>query len=142
MSEVTVQKIETEAQFDDSPTGLALKWNAEMVAAAENQKSWVEAGDKVVKRFLDNRSDLRSDGDTRVNLFTSNVQTLQALLYGKEPKVDVKRKFADPNDDIARVGGEVLQRLLNTDIERDSDTYATALENCLEDRLLPGLGQA
>jgi len=73
MSEVTVQKIETEAQFDDSPTGLALKWNAEMVAAAENQKSWVEAGDKVVKRFLDNRSDLRSDGDTRVNLFTSNV---------------------------------------------------------------------
>ena len=142
MSEVTVQKIETEAQFDDSPTGLALKWNAEMVAAAENQKSWIEAGEKVVKRFLDNRSDLRSDGDTRVNLFTSNVQTLQALLYGKEPKVDVKRKFADPNDDIARVGGEVLQRLLNTDIERDSDTYATALENCLEDRLLPGLGQA
>jgi len=85
---------------------------------------------------------LKTEGDTRVNLFTSNIQTLQALMYGKEPKVDVKRKFADPNDDIARVGGEVLQRMLNTDIERDSDTYATALENCLEDRLIPGLGQA
>jgi hypothetical protein len=134
-------KIESESQFDDTPEGMAAKWTIEMKAAEENQKSWTEAGDKVVKRFLDYRSDLRSDGDTRVNLFTSNVQTLQALLYGREPKVDVKRKYADPNDDIARVGGEVLQRLLNTDIERDSDTYATALENCLEDRLLPGLGQ-
>jgi hypothetical protein len=142
MSDQTVHKIETEAQFDDTPTGIAAKWATEMFAAEENQKSSIDAGDKVVKRFKDDRSDLRSDGDTRVNLFTSNVQTLQALLYGKEPKVDVKRKFADPNDDIARLGGEVLQRLLNTDIERDSDTYATALENCLEDRLLPGMGQA
>ena len=135
-------KIETEQQFDDTPSGIAAKWTVEMAAAAENQKKYLESGEKVVKRFLDNRSDMPSEGDTRVNLFTSNVQTLQALLYGKEPRVDVKRKFADPNDDIARVGGEVLQRLLNTDIERDSDTYATALENCLEDRLIPGMGQA
>jgi hypothetical protein len=135
-------KIETEAQFDDTPTGMAAKWSVEMKAASENQKKYIETGEKVVKRFLDNRSDVKTDADTRVNLFSSNVQTLQALLYGKEPKVDVKRKFADPNDDIARLGGEVLQRLLNTDIERDSDTYATALENCLEDRLIPGMGQA
>ena len=136
-----ITKIESEEQFSDSPTGIALKWQAEMDAAEQNQKTWLESGEKVVKRFLDNRTDYRTEGDTRVNLFTSNVVTLQALLYGKEPKVDVKRRFADPNDDVARVGGEVLQRLLNTDIERDSDTYATALENCLEDRLLPGLGQ-
>ena len=142
MSDTQITKIETESQFDDTPTGLALKWSTEMGAAEENQKKYVENGEVVVKRFLDMRSDMRGDGSTRVNLYTSNVQTLQALLYGKEPKVDVKRKFADPNDDIARVGGEVLQRLLNTDIERDSDTYATALENCLEDRLIPGMGIA
>jgi hypothetical protein len=142
MSDTQITKIETESQFDDSPSGLALKWSTEMGAAEENQKKYVENGEVVVKRFLDMRSDMRGDGSTRVNLYTSNVQTLQALLYGKEPKVDVKRKFADPNDDIARVGGEVLQRLLNTDIERDSDTYATALENCLEDRLIPGMGIA
>lgn len=138
-----VSKIDSEEQFGYSPEGLAAKWSVEMNAAEENQKKFIESGDRVVKRFLDLRGGegQRYDGDTRVNLFSSNVQTLQSLLYGKEPKVDVKRKFADPNDDVARVGGEVLQRLLNTDIERDSDTYATALENCLEDRLLPGLGQ-
>jgi len=142
MSDTQVTKIETEQQFDDTPTGIASKWSVEMNAAAENQKKYLESGERVVKRFLDNRSEMQGEGQTRVNLFSSNVQTLQALLYGKEPKVDVKRKFADPNDDIARLGGEVLQRLLNTDIERDSDTYATALENCLEDRLIPGMGQA
>jgi hypothetical protein len=136
------QKIESERQFDDSPEGIASKWSVEMKAAADNSQPWIDAGDKTVKRFLDMRNDQRSEGDTRINLFSSNVQTLQALMYGKEPKVDVKRKFADPNDDVARIGGEVLQRMLNTDIERDSDTYATALENCLEDRLIPGLGQA
>ena len=142
MTVENTQKIESETQFDDSPEGTASKWTVEMKAAQDNSQPWIDAGDKIVKRFLDTRNDQRSEGDTRINLFSSNVQTLQALMYGKEPKVDVKRKFADPNDDIARVGGEVLQRMLNTDIERDSDTYATALENCLEDRLIPGLGQA
>jgi len=96
-------KIETEQQFDDTPTGMASRWSVEMAAAAENQKKYLESGEKVVKRFLDNRSEMQGEGQTRVNLFSSNVQTLQALLYGKEPKVDVKRKFADPNDDIARI---------------------------------------
>ena len=133
-------KIENAEQFDDSPTGWAERWDVEMKGAEENQKRWIESGEKVVKRFLDNRDDARSEGDTRVNLFTANVQTLRALLYGKKPQVDVKRRFADPGDDVARVAGEILQRLLNTDIERDSDSYATALENSLDDRLLPGLG--
>ena len=103
-------KIETELQFDDTPTGMASRWSVEMAAAAENQKKYLESGEKVVKRFLDNRSEMQGEGQTRVNLFSSNVQTLQALLYGKEPKVDVKRKFADPNDDIARIGGEAFGR--------------------------------
>jgi hypothetical protein len=106
----------------------------------ENQRDWTERGDKIIKRFLDDRSGERRDGDTRVNLFTANVQTLRALLYGNTPKVDVKRRFADPGDDAARLAGEMLQRLLNTDIEKDSDTYAETLERALDDRLLPGLG--
>ena len=134
--------IETQAEFEKDPTGQAKRWYVEMKAAQENQKSFLERGDKVIKRFVDDRTGERREGDTRVNLFTANVQTLRALLYGKTPSVDVKRRFADPNDDGARIAGEILQRLLNTDIERDSDTYAEALEMCLDDRLLPGLGVA
>ena len=133
--------IETAKQFPDDAVGWAQRWNVEMNAAKENQRAWTERGDRVVKRFTDDREgDTRLAGETRVNLFTANVQTLRALLYGKTPQVDVKRRFADPNDDIARVAGEMLQRLLNTDIEKDSDTYAESLESALSDRLLPGLG--
>ena len=134
--------IESLNEFESTPTGQAKRWWVEMKAATENQRKFSDRGDKVVKRFLDDRTDERKDGDTRVNLFTANVQTLRALLYGKTPHVDVKRRFADPGDDPARIAGEILQRLLNTDIERDSDTYAEALERCLDDRLLPGLGVA
>lgn len=135
------EMIENKAQFANTPVGRAQLWNIEMQAAKKNQERWTERGDRVTKRFLDDR-----DGEalpmlnTRVNLFTANVQTLRALLYGKTPSVDVKRRWADPNDDVARVAAEMLQRLLNTDIERDDDTYAEALESALSDRLLPGIG--
>lgn len=136
------ETIESVSQFEDNPRGQAKRWEVEMFAAAEDQKPWLERGDKIIKRFVDDRTGERRDGDTRVNLFTANVQTLRALLYGNTPKVDVKRRFADPGDDAARIAGEMLQRHLNTDIEKDSDTYAESLERALDDRLLPGLGVA
>lgn len=134
------ETMESKQAFDDTPRGQAQLWHVEMKAAEENQRDWVDRGDKIIKRFLDDRTGERRDGDTRVNLFTANVQTLRALLYGNTPKVDVKRRFADPGDDPARLAGEMLQRLLNTDIEKDSDTYAETLERALDDRLLAGLG--
>ena len=62
------------------------------------------------------------------------------MLYGRTPQVQVGRRFSDANDDIARVAAEMLERLLNTDIERDSDSYALALQYALNDRLLSGMG--
>ena len=133
--------IERSSQFDKTPSGWADLWLIEMKAAQDDEARWQERGDAVVKRFVDDRDAAdHGKGATRVNLFTSNVQTLRALLYGKTPQVDVKRRFADPGDDGARTAGEMLQRMLNMDIERDDDTYAEALENALSDRLLPGLG--
>ena len=133
--------IERSSQFDKTPTGWAELWFIEMKSADADQKRWQERGDKVIRRFVDEREgEQKGRGDTRINLFTANVQTLRALLYGKTPNVDVKRRFSDPGDDGARLAGEILQRMLNMDIERDDDTYAEALENALSDRLLPGLG--
>lgn len=127
------------SQFDNTPTGWAQRWRFEMDAARKNVEKWHQQGDKIVKRFLDERQG-RNDGDTRINLFTSNVQTLRSLLYGKTPSVDVSRRFADAQDDVARVAAEMLERLLNTSIESDEDTFAEAVEHSLDDRLLVGMG--
>jgi hypothetical protein len=80
-------------------------------------------------------------GDTRLNLFTANTQTLRSLLYGKTPQVDVARRFADSEDDEARVASEMMERILNTDLEKDSDTAAEAFRQALDDRLLAGNGE-
>lgn len=135
----TAERIETSTQFKDDPRGWAQRWQVELSAARDNVRKWHEQGSKVVKRFLDEREAEQED-QTRWNLFTANVETQMALLYGQTPKVDVTRRFADSADDVARVAGETLQRLLNCDIESDDDTYAEALRLALEDRLLPGMG--
>ena len=135
--------IEKADQFADTPEGWAARWQVELSASEKELKGWWTRGERVISRYVDDRPADRNpdkNGDTRVNLFTANVQTTRALLYGQTPKVGVSRRFADPGDDQARVAGEILQRLLNTDIERDSDTYASALFNALDDWLLPGLG--
>lgn len=130
-----------EGEFQETPEGWAQRWQMELSAAREALKKWHTAGDKIVKRFLDERES-KAAGDTRWNLFTANVQTQRAMLYGNTPKVTVGRKFADASDDVARVAGELLQRLLNADIERDDDSYEDALEYALSDRLLPGIACA
>jgi hypothetical protein len=58
------------------------------------------------------------------------------------PQVDVSRRFADSDDDVARVGGEILERILNTDIEADDDGFRPTLRYCLQDWKITGLGCA
>lgn len=133
------QLIEKATQFEDTPEGWQARWTVEMAASDKELDKWLKRGDKVIARYIDDRPNDNAK-DIRVNLFTANVQTTRALLYGQTPRVGVERRFADPGDEPARMAGEILQRLLNTDIERDSDTYSSALFHALDDWLLTGLG--
>jgi hypothetical protein len=127
--------------YPETPAGYAARWTKEFAAAKEHVRPWWERGDKIVARFVDDRkADRSTAGDTRLNLFTANTQTLRSLLYGKTPQVDVARRFADSEDDVARVAAEMQERILNTDLEKDSDTAAEAFRQALDDRLLPGMG--
>lgn len=125
--------------FEPTPQGWAKRWQVELKSARACVEKWHEQGAKINKRFRDER-ERKEDGDTRWNLFTSTVETKMASLYGQTPKVSVTRRFADSEDDVARVAAIMLERILNSDIEKDSDTFADALEYALQDRLLPGLG--
>lgn len=132
-------------KFPDTPAGWYRRWTAEFAAAKKPFSRWHKEGDKVVRRFLDDRKgDLNdfSETTTRLNLFHANITTLMAMLYGRIPKVEVGRRFADADDDQARVAGEILSRMLNTDIEEAGEDVASVYRNCLQDRLLPGLGSA
>jgi hypothetical protein len=132
--------IESAQDFPKNPAGEQRRWGVEIKAARDWFRVFQEKGEKVVDRFLDEERS-GNGPESHLNLFWSNVITVRALLYGKIPRVDVDRRFTDPEDDEARVGGEMLERLLNSDIERDDDNYTLALTYALEDWTLPGLGQ-
>lgn len=138
---------EKESEFPETPAGWAARWNMEFSAAKKFLKNYHKQTEKVFARFLDDRKGMdegMSIGDfsTRLNLFHANITTLQAMLYGRIPKVDVDRRYADQDDDVARVAAEMLQRILNTDIEDAGEDYSHVLRSSLGDRLVGGFGTA
>lgn len=128
------------SDFKDTPEDWARIWNQELAASNKAARSYLDVGSKVQDIFLA-ETDLPSGGNnTFVAIFTSNVQTLQAMLYGEMPRVNVKRKDADYKDQVARVACDIAGHLLNNDIERDSDGFTESTKAALGDRLLPGFG--
>jgi hypothetical protein len=142
----TQSNAETRDEFEDTPRDWARLWNMEFEAARKWAKDWHDSAKRAFNVFSNERAEGGSEvlhhSNQRLNLFYANVNTLQALLYGAPPKVTAKRRFADSEDDVARVGGEIIQRLLNTDVERDDDGYTTALGLALQDSMIAGLGLA
>lgn len=127
--------------FSDTPEDWQRRWDLELQAAEDDpdMRTWRSAGDTIVKRFLDKRGDAELKA-TRLNLFYASVAMRRGLLYGRTPKVEVSRRFADAKDDAARVASEALERCLNADIDEGTDGYSETLEYALEDHELPGLG--
>jgi hypothetical protein len=133
---------ETAADFTETPEGWQQRWTEEFAAAKKFVEKWHTQSEKIVDRFLDVRSREDASFSTKLNLFHANIVTLQSMLYGRIPKVEVDRQFADQDDDVARVAGQILQRILNTDIESAGEDYSCVLRAALGDRLLVGLGTA
>jgi hypothetical protein len=127
----------TMAESDDKKS--AQPWHDELSRYKEVFKKWTERGEKVVKRYRDERKDVEAT-DARFNIFWSNVQTLKPAIYAKPPNPEVSRRFDDQND-IARVASTILERVLSYEITQYPDFHAT-ISNVVDDRLLPGRGVA
>ncbi len=145
-----VSKISGEEAPDQlTPAGYARFWQKELVASKKRLEAFTRQGNGVVQRYT-NSAASNGQWDTlgekavngSLNLFWSNVTTLQCMLFGNTPRIDVSRQFHDPEDDIARVAAMLYHRILQNDCEASGDDFSTALKASLQDRLLPGLGMA
>lgn len=141
-------KIVSAKEFKDSPIGWQKRWTSEMKASDRRVKRWHKQSHKIISRYQDRRSNTDSETldsydsqhDFRVNLFHSNVSTLKDMVYGNPPRMEVSRRYADPNDDVSRVASSILSRMLNNSVEDSGDDAKSALGYALDDRLLPGMG--
>jgi hypothetical protein len=126
--------------FLDSPEGWQERWLAELTSAKKAAEKWKKNGEKITKVFLDDRE--QSAGNfkaTKLNVFSANIITQRAMLYGNVPRVDVTRRYEDANDDVARVAAELLERIANADVGKQ---FSYAIGQALDDRLLVGFGLA
>jgi hypothetical protein len=102
-------------------------------------KEWEGRADKIVKRYRD-ESRSRNNPTAKFNILWSNVQTITPAVFARLPRPDVSRRFRD-NDPIGRVASMMLERALEYEIEHYGD-YASAMKQCVQDRLLGGRGTA
>ena len=134
------QKFESEKDIKNTPGGMAQRWATEIESSQKFLRKFHEAGDRIVKRYLDERGDTGTEGASKVNLFWSTVQVLLAQLYTKPPKADVSRTYFDADDDQARVASNILQRILNKGGD-DALEQENSFKLAIEDFLTVGLGQ-
>lgn len=140
---MTTNTDEPSTEQAESPTELATKWERELTAAAKELKPWHTQSRRVINKYLDKRgSDDAGPGNvSKTNLFWSNIQVLKAALYAKPPKVDVSNSFKDAEDDISRVAGNILERMLNHPMEMDNSDFDVAAKQAIGDYLIVGMGQ-
>lgn len=116
-------------------------WVAEIAAAEKECKKFHERGSNVNKRYIDER-DVLSATNKWFNIFYANTNILTAALYAQIPKPMVGRRFKDFDDEVGRVAGMILQRCITQDLDDPRDTFDSTMKQCVQDRLVPGLGQA
>jgi hypothetical protein len=126
---------ESEKDFDSDYK----RWLSEIEIAEKDRKSWIERGDKVVKRYLDEKKDGEEQNGQRFNILWSNVQTIQPILFARPPKAQVERRYRD-KDPVGRLASMMLERSLDYCVE--DYNLADTVRACVENLLLPGLGQA
>lgn len=128
-------------ELEKTPTGILQRWEGEITAAEKELKPFYEQARQVVKRFIDDR-DAISANNKWFNVFNTNVQILEANLYANIPTADVSRTFDDMDDDVARVGGIILQRCIQQDMQEPECDFDAMMKHCVSDRLIPGIGTA
>lgn len=124
----------------------AKHWQREITASKKWTEDWRnrQAPD-VLARYQDERQATLSELDkqaARWNYFWAMKQTRLAMLYGQTPVTNVDRRYADADDDPARVAGEMLERILNSDLQGANDGMLAALRHVLFDADVVDCGQA
>jgi hypothetical protein len=132
-----------EKDYPDTPVGWASRWKDEFEAARPPINKFHKGGDKILKIYLGEQG-VKDDRvvDETLNLFFANIATMKALIFGNMPKAEVDRTFADANDNSARVAAEILERMLNQDIQDPGKAMCDVFKQAIQDRLLPGMGNA
>jgi hypothetical protein len=129
-------------QSGRTPKAEASRWLDEIRKSQQKHQSWYQRGEKIIKRYRDDREDDTRDWvmrKNRMNILWSNVETLKPALYAQTPVPNVGRRNKD-KDEVGRIASIVLERCLSYCLS--AYDFDFAMRQCVGDVLLPGRGQA
>ncbi len=132
----TTEQVDEIQDFGFGGAGEFKRWLAELKLAEKNEDKWRKRGDKVMKRYRDERS-TAEEGQMKFNVLWSNTQTLMPALYMHTPKPQVSRRFKDKNP-IAREVARVLERATAYAVDSDTCDFDDLMESAVEEYQLPG----
>src|SRR5215469_15139009 len=103
--------IETIDDLGEGDAAVVQYWLDQDKIAEREDRQWIKDARKIVRccRAETGSTERNHRRGKRLNLFWSNVQTLATLIYAREPKADVERRFRD-DDPVARLATELLER--------------------------------
>jgi len=119
-----------------NPVDASTKWLAELKLAKREDEKFIERGDRIIRRYRDDRKNFTTYG-RRFNILWSNVETLKPALYGKTPRAEVSRRWKD-SDPVGRTASVIIERCLQYEI--DKGDFDASMRLAILDRLLPGRG--
>ena len=128
-------------QLEAEPNGVYKRWEDEITFAEKEMEKFWKSARLTIRRYIDDR-DATEVQKRWYNVFFTNVGIMEASLYDQTPEADVSRRFLDMNDDVARVGGIILQRCINQDMDEADCDFDAVMRHAVFDRLVPGLGAA
>ena len=109
----------------------------DVVRAYEKAASkWTKRAEKIIKRYLDERSD-QQQSRAKFNVLWANVETLKPAIYAKTPNPEVERRFLD-KDPVGRVASEVLERTIAYYLA--TTPFGSTMRQARMDYLLTGRG--
>jgi hypothetical protein len=126
-----------------SPTDLGsdpyscANWTTHIELAEKRDETFIKRGKKILKRYREERPEEETGAPRRMNVFWSNVETLQPCIYGREPVPIAERRFLD-RDVVGRVASQVLERSMRYQMA-DCGFHDT-VEQCVLDYLTVGRG--
>lgn len=112
-------------------------WLEELRDAYKREQNWRKDAKRLVEMFECERRK-----ETLYNILYANTETISPALYNTTPRPDVRRRFKD-EDEVARAGGLVLQRVLEFLLDnnlQDSPHFDTIIEQALLEALVVGRG--
>jgi len=106
-------------------------WIGEIESAKKAFEAWHKRCRKILKVYKDDRKNgeedgsdvLRNRGAAKMNIFWSNIQTLQPAIYSRTPVPNASRRFLD-RDPISRTASMIMERNLVTAIELTDLDYS------------------